>query len=428
MRNIILTMEREFRNKEGFNREDSGSRNEGWSRESRPAEGKDKRPRIRKAVNTLSERKSEPYFRPRPSRQAGDSEDKRRSFNPNFDKDNRLREPREDSPRRQYDSNREYSRPFRENNRESNRERRSENNDDDRFNRYDSGRPAYRKPGERSGDRRFSKGRDNRNNKQSFPKGGFDSEYKPESYPTFSAAPIVEPIRLNKYISMSGVCSRREADDLITKGEITVNGKVVTELGSRVNPNDVVCHNGAELQGEKNVYILMNKPKGFVTTVDDPNADRTVMDIVKNACKERVYPVGRLDKNSVGVLIITNDGELTKKLTHPSHKKKKIYQVALNKAISLEDMQKLCDGVELEDGLAEADEVKYVKDNKTEVGISIHSGKNRIVRRMFEAIGYHVQKLDRVYMAGLTKKGLRRGAWRYLTPKEVAILKSGNYE
>ena len=227
---------------------------------------------------------------------------------------------------------------------------------------------------------------------------------------------------------MSGLCSRREADEYIKNGSITVNGDVVTEMGVKINPGDLICFNGEQLQGEKRVYILMNKPKGFVTTVEDPNADRTVMDIVKNACKERVYPVGRLDKNSLGVLLITNDGELTKKLTHPGHEKRKVYQVTLDRPAAQEELSKLLDGVELEDGMAVADEVEFLDEGRREVGITIHTGRNRIVRRMFEALGYHVQKLDRVYFAGLTKKSLRRGAWRYLTPKEVAMLKTGAYQ
>ena len=199
-------------------------------------------------------------------------------------------------------------------------------------------------------------------------------------------------------------------------------------MGTKVNPGDEIKYNNKVLRGEKMVYILMNKPKGFVTTTDDPNAAQTVMDLVKNACRERVYPVGRLDKNSLGVLLITNDGELTKKLTHPSHAKKKIYEVALDKPATRADLEKLLEGVELEDGIAVADEVEYVGDSKKDVGIAIHSGRNRIVRRMFEALGYRVNKLDRVYFAGLTKKGLRRGAWRYLSLKETGMLKSGRYE
>ncbi|MDR0953787.1 MAG: RNA-binding S4 domain-containing protein [Rikenellaceae bacterium] len=260
------------------------------------------------------------------------------------------------------------------------------------------------------------------------PKGGYDSEYKPKVYPAYAAANIVEPIRLNKFISMSGLCSRREADEFIRQGNVTVNGQVVTEMGVKVSPTDEIRYNGELLQGEKRIYIVMNKPKGFVTTVEDPNADRTVMDIVKNACKERVYPVGRLDKNSLGVLLITNDGELTKRLTHPGQEKRKVYQVTLDRPANPEELEQLYEGVALEDGVAKADEIEFLDEKRREVGITIHTGRNRIVRRMFEELGYHVLKLDRVYFAGLTKKGLRRGAWRYLTPKEVAMIKSGAYQ
>ncbi len=237
------------------------------------------------------------------------------------------------------------------------------------------------------------------------------------------------PVRLNKFIANSGVCSRREADEYIQNGEITVNGAVVTELGTKVLPSDEIRWNGDKLSGEKKVYILLNKPKGYVTTVEDPHADKTVMDLIAGACPERVYPVGRLDKNTTGVLLFTNDGELTKVLTHPSYNKRKVYQVNLDKTLKKPDMDKLVAGVELEDGLAIADEVGYTNlEDKTEVGIEIHSGRNRVVRRMFEALGYEVKKLDRVYFAGLTKKSLERGKWRILTPKEVNMLKMGAYE
>ena len=207
-----------------------------------------------------------------------------------------------------------------------------------------------------------------------------------------------------------------------------MNGKIVSELGTKVNPEDEVRFNGEVIKGEKKVYILMNKPKGYVTSVDDPHSDKTVMDLLKGACNERVYPVGRLDKNSVGVLLFTNDGELTRKLTHPSYNKRKIYQVTLDKPLTEADMSKIAEGITLEDGPIFADEISYVNDSRREVGIEIHSGRNRIVRRIFESLGYSVQKLDRVYFAGLTKKKLKRGAWRFLTPKEVSILKSGEYE
>ena len=203
---------------------------------------------------------------------------------------------------------------------------------------------------------------------------------------------------------------------------------MVTELGSKVSQNDVVKLNGKVLVSEKMVYIVMNKPKGYVTSVEDPHADKTVMDLVKGCCKERVYPVGRLDKNSMGVLLITNDGELTKQIAHPAYEKKKVYQVTLDKPMDRADMERLVDGVELEDGFIRADAIEYAADKKNEIGIEIHSGRNRIVRRMFEKVGYHVTKLDRVYFAGLTKQRLKRGAWRFLTPREVSMLKAGSYE
>jgi 23S rRNA pseudouridine2605 synthase len=237
------------------------------------------------------------------------------------------------------------------------------------------------------------------------------------------------PVRLNKFIANSGVCSRREADEYIQNGEITVNGEVVTTLGTKVLATDEICWNGEKLSGEKKVYILLNKPKGYVTTVEDPHADKTVMTLIADACSERVYPVGRLDKNTTGVLLFTNDGELTKTLTHPSYNKRKVYQVTLNKTLKKPDMEQLVEGVELEDGVAVADEVGYTNlEDKSEVGLEIHSGRNRVVRRMFEALGYEVKKLDRVYFAGLTKKSLERGKWRTLSPKEVSILKMGAYE
>ncbi len=235
-------------------------------------------------------------------------------------------------------------------------------------------------------------------------------------------------MRLNRFIAQSGVCSRREADDFIAAGVVSVNGVVVTELGTKIMPTDEVRFNDERLQGEKNVYLVLNKPKGYVTSLEDPHADKTVMDLVKEACTERIYPVGRLDKNSLGLLLFTNDGDLTRQLTHPSYKKKKVYQVSLDKPLTRADMDTLTTGIALEDGEIYADEVAYVKENKKEIGVEIHSGRNRIVRRMFEHLGYTVQKLDRVYYAGLTKKNLKRGAWRFLTREEVMRLKTGQYE
>lgn len=252
-------------------------------------------------------------------------------------------------------------------------------------------------------------------------------ERKSRREPSVSAMP--EEMRLNRYIAMSGVCSRREADQLIEAGEVTVNGVRVDALGTKIRPaQDEVRLNGELLKGEKKVYIVLNKPKGYVTTLDDPHADRTVIDLLKGEVPERVYPVGRLDKNTTGVLLLTNDGNLTRELTHPSFAKKKIYHVFLDKPCTEKDLEQLAEGIELEDGPIHADEVSYVEGKRKEVGVELHSGRNRIVRRMFEALGYEVVKLDRVYFAGLTKMGLRRGFWRYLTPREVAALKTGAYE
>ena len=235
-------------------------------------------------------------------------------------------------------------------------------------------------------------------------------------------------IRLNRFIAQSGLCSRREADDYIQAGLVSVNGVIVTELGSKVKPTDEVKFNDSRIEGEKKVYLVLNKPKGYVTSLEDPHADKTVMDLVKGACEERIYPVGRLDKNSVGLLLFTNDGDMTRQLTHPSYRKKKIYQVSLDKPLTRADMDRIAEGIKLEDGEIHADEIAYVKEDKSEIGIEIHSGRNRIVRRIFESLGYSVCKLDRVYYAGLTKKNLKRGAWRFLTKEEVMRLKSGQYE
>ena len=242
------------------------------------------------------------------------------------------------------------------------------------------------------------------------------------------SVPMKDEIRLNKYIANSGVCSRREADNFILAGVVTVNGEVVTELGTKVNINtDDIRFNGERLKGETKVYIVMNKPKGYVTTASDPHADRTVMDLLKG-CPTRVFPVGRLDKNTTGVLMFTNDGEIAEKLTHPSYDKKKIYQVSLDSKLRREDFEKILSGVELSDGMIAADELEYIEeDDHRKLGIEIHSGKNRIVRRIFESLGYEVKALDRVYFAGLTKKGLKRGEWRYLSEGETNLLKMGAY-
>ena len=423
---------------------------------------------------------------PRPRREA-DSEgsrefrtpaaktEKRTSYNPHFTADNRLRPEYEQRPRRNEDGERpargfnrsdrgerSFNREERNNDRGFNRGERSERparsfNRPERgersFNRVDRGERAERPARtfnreERNNDRpvrtfnREERGgdrpartfnRDERSNDRGF-KGGAKrtgapkSDEKPRSYPKFNPNQSTGEIRLNRFISQSGVCSRREADDFILAGVVTVNGQVVTELGTKILPTDEVRFHDEKLQGEKNVYLVLNKPKGYVTSLDDPHAEKTVMDLVKNACTERVYPVGRLDKNSLGLLLITNDGDITRQLTHPSYRKKKIYQVTLDKALTRADMDSLTEGITLEDGDIFADEVAYASEDKRTVGVEIHSGRNRIVRRMFEHLGYTVQKLDRVYYAGLTKKNLKRGEWRFLTRDEVMRLKTGQYE
>ena len=248
-------------------------------------------------------------------------------------------------------------------------------------------------------------------------------EYKEENYDPN------EPLRLNKYLANAGVCSRREADEFIQAGVVTVNGEVVTELGTKVLRSDEVKFHDQPVTMEKKVYVLLNKPKDYVTTSDDPQQRKTVMDLVKNACQERIYPVGRLDRNTTGVLLLTNDGDLASKLTHPKFLKKKIYHVHLDHAVTAHDIQQIAEGIQLEDGEIKADAIEYASDtDKKQVGIEIHSGKNRIVRRIFESLGYKVTKLDRVQFAGLTKKNVRRGDWRYLTEEEVDRLRMGAYE
>ena len=248
-------------------------------------------------------------------------------------------------------------------------------------------------------------------------------EYKEENFDPN------EPIRLNKYLANAGVCSRREADDFILAGAVTVNGEVVKELGTKVLRTDEIRFRDKDVSLEKKVYVLLNKPKDYVTTSDDPQQRKTVMDLVKNVCPERIYPVGRLDRNTTGVLLLTNDGDLASKLTHPKYLKKKVYHVFLDRPVAAEDMQRIAEGIDLEDGEVHADAIDYAKeDDHSQIGIEIHSGRNRIVRRIFETLGYRVVKLDRVFFAGLTKKNLRRGDWRFLTPKEVDMLRMGAFE
>jgi len=263
---------------------------------------------------------------------------------------------------------------------------------------------------------------------RSFGNKTFKRDFNNKSKNTDSQFGEDKGIRLNRYIANAGVCSRRDAEQYILAGVITINGKVVTELATKVHYGDVVKFNNAPLMPEKKTYILLNKPKDYVTTTDDPHAEKTVMDLIGDAAKSRVYPVGRLDRSTTGLLLLTNDGDLAEHLCHPRYNKQKIYQVTLDKKVAMEDIEKLLNGVELEDGPANADEVEYCNpDDQAEVGVVIHSGRNRIVRRMFESLGYKVKKLDRVYYAGLTKKNLPRGKWRFLTEKEVVMLKRGTY-
>ena len=283
-----------------------------------------------------------------------------------------------------------------------------------------------RQGGYNSQNRRYN----NNQNNNGFP--GRGKSFTPRPKRIEYEMPIPDPneqIRLNKFMSNAGICSRREADEFIQQGLVKVNGQVVTELGTKISHSDVVEYDEKVVALESKCYILLNKPKDCVTTSDDPNGRTTVMDLVKGACNERIYPVGRLDRNTTGVLLLTNDGDLASKLTHPKYVKKKIYHVWCDRDIAEEDMQRIADGIELEDGPIHADAISYATEtDRNQAGIEIHSGRNRIVRRIFESLGYHVTKLDRVYFAGLTKKNLPRGRWRYLTQEEVNFLKMGSFE
>lgn len=275
-----------------------------------------------------------------------------------------------------------------------------------------------RKPGRKPGEKKY---RDEvRREKRPRIKG--------KSGPVKPDPAIPDHMRLNRFIANSGVCSRREADDLIKNGLISVNGKCITDLGTKVSHGDDVRYKGKRLSAEKKVYILMNKPKGYVTTVEDPHADKTVIDLLGDSLSERVYPVGRLDKDTTGVLLLTNDGDLTGKLTHPKYNRRKIYHVFLETVLSKNDLFRMTEGIQIDDELVVADAVSYADpEDRSQVGVEIHSGQNRVIRRMFEAMGYRVKKLDRVYFAGLTKKNLPRGKWRLLSEKEISMLKRGAF-
>ena len=320
-------------------------------------------------------------------------------------------------------SERSFSRPRREeggSERSFSRPRREEGGSERSFSR--PRREDSRPFGERREERSFSRPR----------RDSFGSDGPKRIVKSRSTKPKAKAddgmVRLNKFISNSGVCSRREADEYIVAGLVSVNGEVITELGTKIKQDSDVRFNGERLKGEEKVYILMNKPKDFVTTLSDPNADKTVMDLIAGKCAQRVYPVGRLDKQTTGVLLLTNDGEMADRLTHPSNMHKKIYHIVLDKNLSGTDFNAILEGITLDDGPVNADSLAYVDGEKTEVGLEIHSGRNRVVRRIFEHLGYRVKRLDRVFFAGLTKKNLRRGQWRFLTEQEIAMLKMGAYE
>lgn len=404
------------------------------------------------------------YSRPSYNRENGD-----RPYRPRFNSENG------DRPQRSYSSDRPYRQRFNPNAENGDRPQRSYNNDRSYRPRYNSEggdrpqrsygnnaggdrpyHPRYNSEGgDRSqrpygnnagGDRPFRPRYNSNGDRPQRPYGNRDSYSRPirrtgdyDPNAKYSKKKQIEykeqfvdpnePIRLNKFLANAGVCSRREADEFITAGVVSVNGEVVTELGTKIKRGDEVKFHDQTVSIERKIYVLLNKPKDTVTTSDDPQARRTVMDLVKGACDERIYPVGRLDRNTTGVLLLTNDGDLASKLTHPKYLKKKIYHVHLDKNLTKADMEQIAAGIQLDDGEIQADAISYTDDfKKDEVGIEIHSGKNRIVRRIFESLGYKVVKLDRVFFAGLTKKGLRRGEWRYLTEQEVNFLRMGSFE
>lgn len=409
-------------------------------RESRPRSDNDNGDREFKPRSDRSNGDRE--FKPRSDRSNGD-----REFRPRSDRDNGDREfkprserdngDREFKPRSERDDNQREFKPRSEGGEFKPRGERPAASRPGRS--FDGNRPAFKKKenseegGEKPYRSRFQddeqqpdrSGLERRVGRyETAPRYNLDSyDQKKKSSPRHKDKEESDEIRLNRYIANAGICSRREADDLISSGQISVNGKIVAEMGYKVRPTDVVKYGKKALNPEKMVYILINKPKDYITTTDDPEERKTVLDLIKGACSERVYPVGRLDRNTTGLLLLTNDGELAEKLTHPSSGIKKIYQAELDKAISTEDFEQLQAGVELEDGFIRPDEVGLVTPDAQVVGLEIHSGRNRIVRRMFEHLGYEVQKLDRTVFAGLNKKDLPRGKWRFLTEKEVIKLK-----
>ena len=348
----------------------------------------------------------------------------RKSFNPNFSKNNTLNRGRKPSYDHTADGNNADNRdekrktPFENTRKPFERDRRPFNTERKPFERDRKPRPI--------GDNRSYTPRDSRKRDSAeTPRNLYSAGNSRQARYSADFMDMSKPMRLNRFLANSNICSRREADDFITSGVVSVNGQIVTTLGTKIVPaQDKVYFHNEPVSLEKKVYILLNKPKNIITTSDDPKDRKTVLDLINGACQQRVYPVGRLDRNTTGVILITNDGELTTRLTHPKHLFKKIYHVGLDKDLEDSDMQRLKDGIVLEDGEAKADDVSYVKDDsKKQIGIEVHSGRNRIVRRMFEHLGYKVVNLDRVYFAGLTKKNLPRGKWRFLSEREVSFLK-----
>ena len=438
-------------NRRGGNGRRDGRRDYGTRRDSgnRPTGERPRRPRIgeRQATGDRPERRT---YGDRPERKTYGDRPERRTYGERSERkpygERSERRPYGDRPERRTNSERPERRTYGDRpERRTYGDRPERRTYGDRPERRTYGERSERKPyGERSERRPYSNAGGNRRNTGRTDYNHFRNEdesgiakmigRRPQVSPDTHSdndmvmTPIKEVIRLNKFIANSGVCSRREADNFILAGVVTVNGEVVTELGTKINiVTDDVRFNGERLKGESKVYIVMNKPKGFVTTASDPHADKTVMDLL-TGCPTRVFPVGRLDKNTTGVLMFTNDGEIAEKLTHPSYDKKKIYQVSLDSKLRGEDYDKILKGIELSDGMIAADELEYIEeDDHRKLGIEIHSGKNRIVRRIFESLGYEVKALDRVYFAGLTKKGLKRGEWRYLSEGEINLLRMGAY-
>ena len=419
------------RSREGYKPFDSENNNRSLNRTGR--EGRVMRPRIQRAERAYTANGADGAQEGRPFRPSYNREDRgfggeQRSYG-GGQRPYRSYQPRQDYNREGGYANREggYNREggFRPNNGGYRREGGYGN----REGGYrDNNGGGFRRPQGGYGNNRFGGGRLQQRRTGNYDPNAKYSMKKQIEYKELNVDPDA-PIRLNKFLANAGVCSRREADEFITEGVVSVNGTVVTELGTKVKRTDEVKFHEQPVSIERKVYVLLNKPKDYVTTSDDPQNRKTVMDLVKNVCRERIYPVGRLDRNTTGVLLFTNDGELASKLTHPKFLKKKIYHVTTDKNVTAADMRQIAEGITLEDGEIRADAIDYASPtDKKQIGIEIHSGKNRIVRRIFEALGYRVVKLDRVLFAGLTKKNVRRGDWRFLTEQEVNMLRMGAFE